>query len=184
MNKEQLSKRKEEVLRLAQEGFEFEEYEAYQPEAENDPQLAVYYQIRDLILDMKDARLAKGLTQQDMATLIGTKQAAISRFERFDNTPSLGFLMKYAHALGVQLVCKAEQAIMIELTQESYQDAKKYYNNNVLDLHSDITRVVVSHIRKSVTDYESLVATLNSTVITGEGNFIETTEVCGSGSAS
>lgn len=184
MNKEQLIKRKEEVLRLAQEGFEFEEYEAYLPEAENDPQLAMYYRTRDLILDLKDARLAKGYTQKEMAILMGTKQAAISRFERFDNTPSLGFLMKYAQALGVQLVCKPENSILIDLPNESYQDAKNYYRNDMVVLHSDITNVVVNHIRKSATEYERMVATTHSIAIAGIGNYIPSEHACSTESVS
>lgn len=49
-------------------------------------------------------RIECGLTQADLARRIGTKQSAISRLERGDVNPTLGFLKKIAHALHTNLL--------------------------------------------------------------------------------
>ena len=51
------------------------------------------------------ARLAKGLTQDEIAKKIGTSKSNISRLESLNNNymPNLTTLMKYAEALGMRL---------------------------------------------------------------------------------
>jgi len=51
------------------------------------------------------ARLAKGVTQEQIALKIGTSKSNISRLESLNNTymPNLGTLIKYAEALGLKL---------------------------------------------------------------------------------
>ena len=51
------------------------------------------------------ARVAKGMTQEQIAQRIGTSKSNISRLESLNNTymPNLGTLMKYAEALGLKL---------------------------------------------------------------------------------
>ena len=51
------------------------------------------------------ARLAKGVTQEQIALKIGTSKSNISRLESLNNTymPNLGTLIKYAEALGLRL---------------------------------------------------------------------------------
>ena len=51
------------------------------------------------------ARVAKGMTQEQIAQSIGTSKSNISRLESLNNTymPNLGTLMKYAEALGLKL---------------------------------------------------------------------------------
>ena len=51
------------------------------------------------------ARLAKGLTQDEIAKKIGTSKSNISRLESLNNTymPNLATLVKYAEALGMRL---------------------------------------------------------------------------------
>jgi len=51
------------------------------------------------------ARIAKGLTQDEIAKKIGTSKSNISRLESLNNTymPNLATLMKYAQALGMRL---------------------------------------------------------------------------------
>ncbi len=51
------------------------------------------------------ARLAKGLTQDEIAKRIGTSKANISRLESLNNTymPNLSTLIKYAQALDMHL---------------------------------------------------------------------------------
>ena len=48
-------------------------------------------------------RLAQGLTQQELAERIGTKQASISRLERASYKPNLGFLQRVAEALNARV---------------------------------------------------------------------------------
>ncbi len=48
-------------------------------------------------------RLAKKLSQRDLAKRINTSQAAISRVESMNGNPSLGFLKRIAAALGSNL---------------------------------------------------------------------------------
>lgn len=56
-----------------------------------------------LIEKIIEARIKKGMTQAELARRIGTKQSALSRFERGDYNPSLKFLRKVADGLGVKL---------------------------------------------------------------------------------
>lgn len=56
-----------------------------------------------LIKSVIDKRLALGITQQQLAERIGTKQSAIARFESGNTNPSLGFISKIASALETQL---------------------------------------------------------------------------------
>ena len=50
-----------------------------------------------------DKRLKKGVTQGQLAEMIGTKQTAISRFESGAYNPTVGFLYKVADALDAKL---------------------------------------------------------------------------------
>ncbi len=59
--------------------------------------LAPIYEIQEEIIQL---RISNGLSQKDLANMIGTKQSAISRLESGDYNPSIQFLTKLAHALG------------------------------------------------------------------------------------
>lgn len=48
-------------------------------------------------------RIARGLTQAQLAQMVGTKQPSIARLEKGESTPSLAFLEKLAEALGARL---------------------------------------------------------------------------------
>ena len=71
------------------------------------------------------ARAASGLTQGEVATLVGTTQSAIARLESpsSSHSPSVGTLQKYARALG----CKVEIRLVPDtgLTQRSSGRAAK-----------------------------------------------------------
>jgi len=57
----------------------------------------------DMICKVIDARVAKKMTQSDLAVKIGTKQAVISRFESGLSNPSYNFLQKIATAVDKSL---------------------------------------------------------------------------------
>jgi len=56
-----------------------------------------------LIETLIQKRLEKGLTQEELAKKIKTKQPAISRLESGSYNPSVNFLRKVAHALDSRL---------------------------------------------------------------------------------
>ena len=56
-----------------------------------------------LISQLIEARLNKGITQQELAERMGTKQSAIARIESGNANPSIAFLEKLARALGGRL---------------------------------------------------------------------------------
>ncbi|MGB7748393.1 MAG: helix-turn-helix transcriptional regulator [Verrucomicrobiia bacterium] len=57
----------------------------------------------ELALKIIKLRERRGMTQADLAKAIGTRQANVSRLERFDTNLTLGTLEKVAEALGVKL---------------------------------------------------------------------------------
>jgi transcriptional regulator with XRE-family HTH domain len=61
-----------------------------------DKELEPGYQIARL-------RIQRGLTQAQLAALVGTKQPSIARLEAGDTLPSLSFLEKVAAVLGARL---------------------------------------------------------------------------------
>ena len=59
--------------------------------------------IYDITREIIRLRTERGLTQKQLAELVGTKQSAISRLENGSYNPSLEFLSKVAHALGKEV---------------------------------------------------------------------------------
>ena len=57
----------------------------------------------ELVLQIIKLRQKRGMTQSDLAKAIGTRQANVSRLERFDANLTLGTLEKVAQALGANL---------------------------------------------------------------------------------
>lgn len=56
-----------------------------------------------VISQLITARHEKGISQKQLAAKIGTKQSAIARLESGNTNPSLDFLEKITHALGLHL---------------------------------------------------------------------------------
>lgn len=48
-------------------------------------------------------RIERGLTQAQLAEMVGTKQPSIARLERGERRPSVAFLEKVAEALGARV---------------------------------------------------------------------------------
>ena len=59
------------------------------------------FEIGQMVLE---ARIVKGLTQEELAQLVGTKQPSIARLENGQQLSSLSFLEKIADALGTDLL--------------------------------------------------------------------------------
>jgi len=67
--------------------------------------LAPVYQ---LISQLIEARIKKGLTQEQLADKIGTKQSAIARLESGNSNPSIAFLEKITKAVDSELVIQVK----------------------------------------------------------------------------
>ncbi len=71
------------------------------------PDFRIAYDAEDkrieLMLQIIKLRQQRGMTQSDLAKAIGTRQANVSRLERFDANLTLGTLEKVAQALGANL---------------------------------------------------------------------------------
>ena len=57
----------------------------------------------ELVEQLKAARKALDITQEDLAARVGTKKSNISRFESGRYNPSLDFIIKVAGSLGKQI---------------------------------------------------------------------------------
>ena len=55
-----------------------------------------------------EARRGLGLSQRDVARLLGITQASVAAFERYDNDPRLSMLRRYALAVGVTITHDVE----------------------------------------------------------------------------
>ncbi len=81
---------KEHKKRLLKEPEFKKEYEALEPE----------YKLASSLIRL---RLAKGLTQEQLAKLLNTKQESIARLESGNSLPSLSTVKKVAAALDAEL---------------------------------------------------------------------------------
>lgn len=57
----------------------------------------------DFMHNLVKARENAGLTQKDLADLLGVSQATVSQFEHYDNDPKLSTVRRYALAVGARL---------------------------------------------------------------------------------
>ena len=57
----------------------------------------------DLIRSIIEKRIEKNISQKELASRMGTKQSALSRFESGNYNPSLAFMQKVAQALDSKL---------------------------------------------------------------------------------
>jgi len=73
-----------------------------------DPQFRSAYEALEPAYQVARLRILRGLTQQQLADLVGTKQPSIARLESGKKTPDLEFLQRVAEALGCRLVVKLE----------------------------------------------------------------------------
>jgi transcriptional regulator with XRE-family HTH domain len=86
---------REHKKRLLQDPEFREQYEALEPE----------YQLAATLIRL---RLAKGLTQEELARLLHTKQESIARLESGSSLPSLSMVKRVANALDADLEIKLQ----------------------------------------------------------------------------
>lgn len=81
-------------------------------------------------------RNIRGLTQEQLAELVGTHQSSIARLESGNTQPSLSFLRRVAQALGgqltVQIVLKDDTALTIESTVVYTEGPNTHSKDNII----------------------------------------------------
>jgi len=82
------------------------DFEVWEKEALKDPELRAEYDRQQPEFAVIRARIEKGLTQEELAKKVGTKQSVISRLESGRANPSVAFLKKLAQALNSHLEIK------------------------------------------------------------------------------
>ena len=73
--------------------------------AKEHEKLETHYRV---ISQLIEARLRKGVTQEQLAKKVGTKQSAIARLESGNANPSLEFLEKVTKAVDSKLVIQTK----------------------------------------------------------------------------
>lgn len=95
------------MLNIAPKDRKHLDFEVWEKEALKDPELRAEYDRQQpefaVIQAMIDARVKKSYTQKQLAKKLGTTQSAISRLERGNVNPTIGFIKKLAEALGSRL---------------------------------------------------------------------------------
>lgn len=86
------------------------DFEVWEKESLKNPKIKAEYDKLQpefaLIQAVIDARVKRGVTQEELAQRIGTKQSVISRLESGRANPSVAFLKKLAQALNSHLEIK------------------------------------------------------------------------------
>lgn len=81
----------------------FEDWEA---EKMKDPDFLAAAEELEPGYQVGQLRMLQGLTQAQLAVMVGTRQPSIARIENGSSTPSLSFLTKIAKALGAKIELK------------------------------------------------------------------------------
>jgi transcriptional regulator with XRE-family HTH domain len=91
----------------------FEDWEADQMK---DPEFRAAVEELEPAYQVARLRIMRGLTQEQVAELVGTKQSSIARLESGNTEPRLSFLRRVVEALGGQLevrIMPQEEAIAL-----------------------------------------------------------------------
>lgn len=93
-------------------------FEAWEAEKLQEPEFAAAAEALEPGYQIARLRIQRGLTQAQLAELVGTQQPSIARLENGSSIPSLSFLHKIAAALNarieVRLVAEAREACQVE----------------------------------------------------------------------
>ena len=82
------------------------DFDVWEKEALKDPEFKAEYDKLQPEFALIRARIGRGLTQEELAKRVGTKQSVISRLESGRANPSVAFLKKLAQALNFHLEVK------------------------------------------------------------------------------
>lgn len=74
--------------------------------------MAIGMDLRAIVTVLIEARIKRGLTQEQVAAQLGVTRQCLSAWELFANSPTLARLLAWAKALGVRLV--AMEADIVE----------------------------------------------------------------------
>jgi DNA-binding XRE family transcriptional regulator len=95
------------VIYIPPEKRQHKDFEVFLKESLKDPLLKAEFDRQQpefaVIQAMIDIRRKKDLTQKQLAEKLGTTQSAISRLEKGNINPTIGFMQKLADALGSRL---------------------------------------------------------------------------------
>jgi len=78
-------------------------FEAWEAEKLQDPEFAAAAEALEPGYQIARLRIQRGLTQAQLAELVGTQQPSIARLENGSSIPSLSFLQKIAAALNARI---------------------------------------------------------------------------------
>ena len=80
----------------------------------------------ELAYRVAQLRVKRGLTQSELAKIMGTKQSSIARFESGDTQPRISFLRRVVEALGgsldIQIIDHEEAAVNEEVKDKLNND--------------------------------------------------------------
>jgi predicted transcriptional regulator len=82
---------------------EYQTLDSYLTEQMQDPEFRAAYEALEPAYQIARLRILRGLTQEQLAEKVGTKQPSIARLESGRSTPSLDFLQRVAEALDAQV---------------------------------------------------------------------------------
>lgn len=125
----------------------------------SEPKVKKEYQRIDLAFEIAkiviEARILKGITQDKLAKLVGTKQPSIARLENGSELPSLKFLQKIAKAVDAELLPPKFQ-FANSSGNELIVSKKVLYRSSY---HKKDSTVVVSNDLKKVQTFYSTAVT-------------------------
>lgn len=95
------------MVKLLPKNRKHEDFEEFLKESLKNPKIKAEFDRLEpefaVIQAMIDVRRKKDLTQKQLAEKLGTTQSAISRLEKGNINPTIGFMHKLADALGSRL---------------------------------------------------------------------------------
>jgi transcriptional regulator with XRE-family HTH domain len=79
------------------------DYQKWREQQMEDPEFVAALEKLEPGYQVARLRIRLGLTQAQLAEMVGTKQPSIARLENGEGSPSLSFLEKVAEALGAEI---------------------------------------------------------------------------------
>jgi DNA-binding XRE family transcriptional regulator len=96
-------------------------FEEVEQELLQDPEVRKAYEDLEPAYQIARLRILRGMTQEQLATLVGTQQPSIARLESGKTTPALPFLRRIADALDARLTITLEPCE--EVTDSAHQQS-------------------------------------------------------------